>query len=102
MATLQEIIREEFGKRAIERTEIPSYIINNLSPSKILRPYQREALQYAITYFDNDFDGKETQPDLLFQMATGSGKTLLMAAMILFLYKKGYRNFLFFVHSKIS
>ena len=100
MATLQEIIREEFGRRAIERTEIPSYIINNLAPSKPLRPYQREALQYAITYFDNDFDGKESQPDLLFQMATGSGKTLLMAAMILFLYKKGYRNFLFFVNSK--
>lgn len=100
MATLQEIIKDEFGKRSIERTEIPSVIINNLAPSKPLRPYQREALQYAITYFDNDFDGKETQPDLLFQMATGSGKTLLMAAMILFLYKKGYRNFLFFVNSK--
>lgn len=99
MATLQEIIREEFGKRAIERTEIPSVIINNLAPSKPLRPYQRETLQYAITYFDNDFDGKEAQPDLLFQMATGAGKTLIMAAMILFLYKKGYRNFLFFVNT---
>lgn len=97
--TLQEIIREEFGKRAIEHTEIPTYIINNLAPSKPLRHYQREALQYAITYFENDFDGKETQPDLLFQMATGSGKTLLMAAMILFLYKRGYRNFLFFVNT---
>lgn len=99
MATLQEIIREEFGKRAIERTEIPSYILANLAPSKPLRPYQREALQYALTYFDNDFNGKEIQPDLLFQMATGAGKTLIMAAMILFLYKRGYRNFLFFVNT---
>jgi type III restriction enzyme len=32
-------------------------------------------------------------------MATGSGKTLVMASSILYLYKKGYRNFLFFVNS---
>lgn len=36
---------------------------------------------------------------VLFHMATGSGKTLLMAANILYLYNKGYRNFLFFVNS---
>lgn len=99
MATLQEIIKEEFGKRTIERTEIPSFITSTLALSKPLRQYQREALQYAITYFDNSFDAKEAQPDLLFQMATGSGKTLMMAAMILLLYKKGYRNFLFFVNT---
>ena len=100
MATLKEIILRRFGEVTIEQTEIPLFITSNLAPSKPLRPYQREALQYAITYFGNDFNGKEAQPDLLFQMATGSGKTLLMAAMILFLYKKGYRNFLFFVNSK--
>ncbi len=32
-------------------------------------------------------------------MATGSGKTLVMAANILQLYKQGYRNFIFFVNS---
>ncbi len=32
-------------------------------------------------------------------MATGSGKTLIMAANILYLYKLGYRNFIFFVNS---
>ena len=32
-------------------------------------------------------------------MATGSGKTLMMAGIILYLYEKGYRNFLFFVNS---
>ena len=32
-------------------------------------------------------------------MATGSGKTLIMAGIILYLYEKGYRNFLFFVNS---
>jgi type III restriction enzyme len=32
-------------------------------------------------------------------MATGSGKTLIMAGCILQLYKQGYRNFIFFVDS---
>ncbi|UTC87949.1 DEAD/DEAH box helicase family protein [Treponema denticola] len=35
---------------------------------------------------------------LMFNMATGSGKTLLMAALILYYYKKGYRCFVFFVN----
>ena len=37
---------------------------------------------------------------LLFNLATGSGKTLIMAGLILYLYQKGYRNFLFFVSTK--
>jgi type III restriction enzyme len=32
-------------------------------------------------------------------MATGSGKTLIMAGLIIYLYQQGYRNFLFFVNS---
>lgn len=31
-------------------------------------------------------------------MATGSGKTIIMSGLILYLYKKGYRDFLFFVN----
>ena len=31
-------------------------------------------------------------------MATGSGKTLLMAGLILDYYQRGYRDFVFFVH----
>lgn len=34
----------------------------------------------------------------MFNMATGSGKTLVMAALILYYYKNGYRNFIFFVN----
>ena len=34
----------------------------------------------------------------MFNMATGSGKTFLMGALILYYYKKGYKNFIFFVH----
>jgi len=41
----------------------------------------------------------QTRPHLLFHMATGSGKTLVMAGAMLYLYEQGYRNFLFFVDS---
>lgn len=100
MATLQEILIRKCGEDYIYTTELPSYVTSNLSPSKPLREYQKKALQFALTYFKKDFPEKESQPDLLFQMSTGSGKTLMMAAMILMLYKEGYRNFLFFVNRK--
>ena len=48
---------------------------------------------------NNDFPGKDYPLHLLFNMATGSGKTLIMAGLILYLYEKDYRNFLFFVNS---
>ncbi|EJB84586.1 type III restriction-modification system DNA endonuclease [Helicobacter pylori Hp H-11] len=35
----------------------------------------------------------------MFEMATGSGKTLVMAALILECCKQGYQNFIFFVNS---
>ena len=35
---------------------------------------------------------------LMFNMATGSGKTLVMVGLILYYYKQGYRNFIFFVN----
>ena len=43
---------------------------------------------------------KKAPVQLLFNMATGSGKTLIMAGLILGLYKRGYRNFIYFVNSK--
>ncbi|WP_159321630.1 DEAD/DEAH box helicase family protein, partial [Klebsiella pneumoniae] len=37
---------------------------------------------------------------LLFHMATGAGKTMVMAGAILYLFKEyGYQNFIFFVHT---
>lgn len=35
----------------------------------------------------------------MFEMATGSGKTLVMAGLILECCKQGYQNFIFFVNS---
>ncbi len=78
--------------------DIPDYITDNLNPLFELREYQKEAIQRFSYYYEKDRRRiKPTQ--LLFHMATGSGKTLLMAANILYLYEKGYRNFLFFVNS---
>lgn len=77
--------------------EIPSYIQENVNPKFTLRPYQVNAFENFITYFENDrMCRKPTQT--LFHMATGSGKTMIMAGLMLYLYKQGYRNFLFFVN----
>ena len=77
--------------------ELPQYIPDNLNPNFELRPYQTAAFENFITYFESDkLCQKPTQT--LFHMATGSGKTLIMAGLMLYLYKQGYRNFLFFVN----
>ena len=83
----------------IPKPEMPESIAQNLNPTFELRPYQEDAFASFIHYFNNDLPGKENPLHLLFNMATGSGKTLIMAGLILYLYEKGYRNFLFFVNS---
>ena len=79
--------------------EIPDYLRDNLNPNFELRPYQEEVFARFFHCLDKDFPGKGWPLHFLFNMATGSGKTLIMAGLILYLYKKGYRNFLFFVNS---
>lgn len=69
--------------------EIPEYITQNLS--KTLRDYQVEALKHYLLQRQ-----KPSTNHLMFNMATGSGKTLIMAALMLECYKSGYRNFVFF------
>jgi type III restriction enzyme len=76
--------------------EIPWCIAGNLNPAFDLRPYQIEAFRNFITFFEGDARPSPTQA--LFHMATGSGKTLIMSGLVLYLYGRGYRNFLFFVH----
>lgn len=72
---------------------VPEFISDNLS--KTLRPYQVEALKRFIWLYETD---RPKAKHLLFNMATGSGKTLVMAAVVLYLYEQGYRSFLFLVH----
>ncbi len=96
---LYERLKEEFGKRVIDEINIDKEIIENLNPDFELREYQKEAFQMFKCYYENSFDFKIKPNAVLFNMATGSGKTLIMAGLIIYLYKKGYRNFLFFVNS---
>lgn len=77
--------------------ELPMYIESNLNNNIVLRDYQKEAFEYFITYVESDLI-KNKQIHNLFHMATGSGKTVIMAGLILYLYTKGYRKFLFFVN----
>ncbi|MDR0912911.1 MAG: DEAD/DEAH box helicase family protein [Methanobrevibacter sp.] len=96
---LQDKIIKELGKREICSLELDNEIIENLNPKFGLRDYQTKAFQMFKSYFENEFDFKYKPLSALFNMATGSGKTLIMAGLILYLYKHDYRNFLFFVNS---
>ncbi len=73
---------------------LPNEIISNLRHAP--RTYQIATLTRWLEYIDN----VHNEPiQLLFNMATGSGKTYIMAALMLDLYRRGWRNFLFFVNS---
>ena len=71
-------------------------IQNNLHTKKQLREYQIEPLLRFMYLFENKNINQTNH--LLFEMATGTGKTLVMASLMLYLYQKGYRNFLFLTH----
>lgn len=90
-------IKESFGQDYFT-SRIDNEIAQNLNPKFELREYQKEALGRFDFYF-SEFQKRKFPAQLLFHMATGSGKTLVMAANILQLYKQGYRNFIFFVNS---
>ena len=101
MAFLYDALLKEFGKRQIDATPLPNLVSDNLRKSFPQRAYQQEAFKRFILCYNEDFEGKPKRPlHLLYNMATGSGKTLVMAGLILYLYQKGHRNFLFFVNSK--
>ncbi|MGE7661320.1 DEAD/DEAH box helicase family protein [Peribacillus sp. NPDC097197] len=77
--------------------EIPKYIYDNLRHN--LRPYQEQALKQFI-YTQRASTADISFNHLLFHMATGSGKTLVLAATMLYQFKEnGHQNFIFFVNS---
>lgn len=98
MAFLHEIFNNPFAKRALAQVDVPNWIADNLKFGQ--RPYQIEAFKRYIYLDLEELEEKPNKPyHLLYNMATGSGKTLIMAGLMLHLYQKGYRNFLFFVNS---
>ena len=94
----EKTLAEGLAAMGMEFPEVPLYIKHNLSPRFQIREYQEEAFQYSIYYIEHMAGGRQIH--LLYHMATGSGKTYIMAGMILYYYKHGYRNFLFFVDQK--
>lgn len=95
LTSISEAFGESFFKDKVDRI-----ILDNLRLGSEIRPYQNETFGrfiYYLTEYQAREKGVPTQ--LLFHMATGSGKTLIMAGLIVYLYNKGYRNFLFFVNS---
>lgn len=75
----------------------PDYIKQNLKHQ--LRDYQKQSL-YNLNYTQKDANVASRFNQLLFHMATGSGKTDVMAADMLYFYHEfGYQNFLFVVNT---
>ena len=80
---------------------LPEFVSNNLKYPFF--EWQKSALENFLI-FDRtsklkDFPDIKNRPThLLFNMATGAGKTMMMAALILYYFEKGYRHFLFFVN----
>lgn len=99
-------INEDLEKSKIE---IPASILEGIKEKYVLREYQEKALKNFICYMNNknSYQSKNQQNDLLnsnknhllFNVATGGGKTLLMACIILYMHKEyGYNNVLFLSH----
>jgi type III restriction enzyme len=76
---------------------IPQFLIDNISTNIKLRDYQEEAIKDTLIYLNSNLS-KNKQTHILYHMATGSGKTVIMALNILYYYSQGYRNFLFFTN----
>ncbi len=94
---LYEIIEGKARKLRILQPEIPKYILENLRHGFF--EWQQEAFDNFLLYQEiKKIEDPNSYTHLMFNMATGSGKTMLMAAAILYYYEQGYRHFLFFVN----
>tara|TARA_B100000700_G_scaffold69353_1_gene76873 strand:- start:6857 stop:9568 length:2712 start_codon:yes stop_codon:yes gene_type:complete len=98
----EEKVNIEKYSKSKELFEIPDFVKSNLKNE--LRDYQIESLENLI--FLKNPENKNFCEDLinkyktnnnhfLYHMATGSGKTMIMAANIIYLYSLGYKRFIF-------
>lgn len=94
---LYEELKEKAFDYGISKSQIPDFIVDNLKYP--LFDWQKRAIENFLTYEEiRNTEGSVVPLHLMFNMATGTGKTLVMAAMVLYFYKKGHRNFIFFVN----
>ena len=95
-------IKSEFG-RELRNHQGLNFVNDNLNQKLELREYQKEAFNRFYLYYENNAVEEYIKPKdnihLCFNMATGSGKTNIVASTILYLYEKGYRDFIFFVNT---
>ena len=99
----QKYLFEELKSKAydleIPKQKVPPYISENLKFK--LFDWQETALISFLTFQKIKIAKEDNNPThLLFNMATGTGKTLLMASLILYYYKQGKNKFVFFVNQK--
>ena len=78
------------GRSFKEFPEVPVHILANLNRKISLRSYQLDAFSNTLEYLSNGHFSKNRQTHLLYHMATGSGKTVMMAGLILHYYSLGY------------
>ena len=81
----------------VQKPKLPLSILSNLPTNFNIRDYQEDALSYFIYNYEVLNNNKQIWN--LFHMATGSGKTNIMAMLILYLYEQGYNNFIFFTNA---
>lgn len=100
MADIKNLYETIGGKAfdlGLQKPEIPQYVSSNLKYDFF--DWQKKAFENFLTYQAIKEIEKPNKPThLMFNMATGTGKTLLMASAILYYYQQGYRHFLFFVN----
>ena len=94
---LYETIKGRAYELRLPYPDIPQYITNNLKYDFF--DWQKEAFENFLTHQSiKEIESPNAPTHLMYNMATGTGKTMLMAATILYYYKQGYTNFLFFVN----
>ena len=94
---LFEEIKAKAFDLGLSKPEIPAYLADNLKHD--FWWWQSEALKNFLIFDETKEKEKSNEPThLMFNMATGTGKTMLMAALILYYHKNGYKHFIFFVN----
>jgi type III restriction enzyme len=92
-------INESFGQDYFT-SQIDDEVVQNLNPKFELREYQKESLGRFNFYF-KDYQQRQYPAQLLFHMATGSGKTLIMLQIFYNLYKWDIEFYLFVISVNI-
>lgn len=94
---LYETIGNKAYRLKLPFPEIPKYISENLKYNFF--DWQKTAFENFLTFEAiKEAENSKLPTHLMFNMATGTGKTLLMASSILHYYRNGYRHFIFFVN----